>query len=81
MIWKSLIRVQLFATPWTTQSMEFSRPEYWSESFPSSRGFSQSKDWTQVFHIVGGFFTSWAMREALKYDKLVKLACLKLTKA
>ena len=27
---KSLSRVRLFATPWTTQSMEFSRPEYWS---------------------------------------------------
>ena len=27
---KSLSRVQLFATPWPTQSMEFSRPEYWS---------------------------------------------------
>ena len=23
-------RVQLFATLWTVQSMEFSRPEYWS---------------------------------------------------
>ena len=29
-------RVQLFVTPWTTQSMEFSRPEHWSgEPFPS----------------------------------------------
>ena len=28
--WKSLSRVQLFATPWTMQSMELSRPEYWS---------------------------------------------------
>ena len=28
--WKSLSRVLLFATPWTIQSMEFSRPEYWS---------------------------------------------------
>ena len=28
--WKSFSRVWLFATPWTTQSMEFSRPEYWS---------------------------------------------------
>ena len=28
--WKALSRVQLFATPWTIQSMEFSRPEYWS---------------------------------------------------
>ena len=25
-----LSRVQLFVTPWITQSMEFSRPEYWS---------------------------------------------------
>ena len=28
--WKLLSRVQLFVTPWTIQSMEFSRPEYWS---------------------------------------------------
>ena len=34
--WKSLSRVRLFATPGTTQSMEFSRPEYWSgQPFPS----------------------------------------------
>ena len=38
-VWKSLSHVQLFATPWTVQSMEFSRPEYWSgvlqKVFPS----------------------------------------------
>ena len=28
--WKLLCHVQLFATPSTIQSMEFSRPEYWS---------------------------------------------------
>ena len=28
--WKSLSRARLFVTPWTIQSMEFSRPEYWS---------------------------------------------------
>ena len=34
--WKSLSHVQLFTTPWAIQSMEFSRPEYWSgETFPS----------------------------------------------
>ena len=34
--WKLLSRVRLFATPWTTESMEFSRPEYWSGyPFPS----------------------------------------------
>ena len=34
--WKLLSSVQLFATPWTIESMEFSRPEYWSGlPFPS----------------------------------------------
>ena len=28
--WNSLSRVWLFATPWAVQSVEFSRPEYWS---------------------------------------------------
>ena len=28
--WKSLSHIQLFSTPWTIQSTEFSRPEYWS---------------------------------------------------
>ena len=32
----TLSRVRLFVTPWTLQSMEVSRPEYWSEQpFPS----------------------------------------------
>ena len=36
--WKSLTRVQLFLTPWTIQTMEFSRPEYWSGQSFSSPG-------------------------------------------
>ena len=35
-------------------------------AFPFSRGSSQTRDWTQVSHIAGGFFTSWATREALR---------------
>ena len=36
---KSLSCVPLFATPWTIQSMEFSKPEYWSGlPFPSPGG-------------------------------------------
>ena len=36
--WKLLSHVRLFATPRTIQSMEFSRPEYWSGyPFPWSR--------------------------------------------
>ena len=34
---KWLSRVRLFVTPWTTESMEFSRPEHWSgQLFPPS---------------------------------------------
>ena len=36
-------------------------------AMPSSRGSSQSRDWTQVSHLVGGFFTIWATREAHEY--------------
>ena len=34
-------------------------------AFPFSRGSSQPRAQTQVSHIAGGFFTSWATREAL----------------
>ena len=34
-------------------------------AFSFSRGSSQPRDQTQVSHIVGRFFTSWATREAL----------------
>ena len=33
-------------------------------AFPFSRGSSQPNDQTEVSHIAGGFFTSWATREA-----------------
>ena len=36
-------------------------------AFLFSRRSSQPRDWTQVSHITGGFFTSWATREAPKY--------------
>ena len=32
-------------------------------AFPFSRGSSQPRDRTQVFHIAGRFFTNWATRE------------------
>ena len=35
-------------------------------AFPFSRASSQPRDWTQVSRIAGGFFTSWATREAWK---------------
>ena len=36
-------------------------------AFPFSRRSSQPSDRTQISHVVGGFFTSWATREAPKY--------------
>ena len=34
---------------------------------PFSRESSQSRDWTQVSHMVGRFYTSWATGEAQEY--------------
>ena len=36
-------------------------------AFSFSRGSSQPRDWTQVSHTAGRFFTSWATREAQEY--------------
>ena len=65
--WKLLRCVRLFATPWTIQSMEFTRPWSGMDSLSLLRGSSQPRDQIQVFHIAGGFFTSWTTREAPKY--------------
>ena len=37
---------------------------------PFSRGSSQTRDWTQVSCIAGGFFIIWATREALLINPL-----------
>ena len=36
-------------------------------AFPFSRGSSQPRDQTQVFHIAGTFFTSWATRDVQEH--------------
>ena len=33
-------------------------------AIPFSRGPSWPMDWTQASHTAGGFFTTWAMKEA-----------------
>ena len=104
--WKLLSHGQLFSTPWSIHSMEFSRQNTgvgslslfqgifptqglnpgllhcrqilyplshkgsprileWIAYLPSS-GSSQPRNWTGVSCIAGGFFTNWAIREALK---------------
>ena len=62
----ALTHVWLFATPWTIQSMRFSRPEYWSGvTVPFSREIFPTQDRTQVSCIAGGFYTIWVTRETL----------------
>ena len=39
-------------------------------TMPSSRGSSHPRDWTQVSHIAGRFFTIWTTREAQEYRSL-----------
>ena len=66
--WKLLSCVQLFATPmdYTVHRIFQARMLEWV-AFPFSRESSQPRDQTQVSRIAGGFFTSWATREARKY--------------
>ena len=55
--------------------MEFSRPDYWKwVAFPF-RGSSQPRVQTQLSHIAGRFFTSWATREA-KHTRVCSLSLL-----
>ena len=45
-------------------------------AFPFSRGSSQHRDQTQVSHIAGGFFTSWATKEVLLWLYCITIAYL-----
>ena len=42
-------------------------------AFHFSKGSSQPRDWTQVSRIAGGFFTSWATREAQISSSSIKI--------
>ena len=85
-MWKSLSRVQLFATPWIVAhqaplSMEFPKQEYWSHS--CLQGTFPIQDQIQISHLAGEFFTIWATKEAQwswKYEKNYLLhICEKIT--
>ena len=61
---KSLSCVRLFVTPWTIQSILQVRILE-RVAYPSSSRSSQPRNQTGVSCIAGGFFTSWAIREAM----------------
>ena len=43
---------------------------------PFSRESSQTRDWTQVSHIAGEFFTSWATRDIWDNIKQTNIRCI-----
>ena len=43
-------------------------------AYPFSRGSSRPRNWTRVSCIAGGFFTNWAMREALWKSRCLLLS-------
>ena len=51
-------------------------------AMPSSRGSSQPRDQTQVSHIAGRFFTSWATREApiMLYENWISIKLREMKK-
>ena len=52
-----------FFTTWATKEAQ----ESWSGvAYPFSSGSSWPRNWTGVSCIAGGFFTNWAIREALR---------------
>ena len=61
--WKSLSRVPM---NYTIHGILQVRILEWV-AFHFSRGSSQPRNRTQVSHIAGGFFTSWATREVQEY--------------
>ena len=78
--WKLLSHVWLFATPWT---MDYyyspwilqARILEWV-AFPFSRVSFQARDWTQISHIAGGFFISWATSK-INFILKIKIFLLK----
>ena len=74
--------VRLFETPWTyiVHGILQDRILEWVP-FPFSRGSSQPRGRTQVSHIAGGFFTSWATREAQEWLSPAQLFAIPRTVA
>ena len=66
--WKSLSCVRALCDPIdnTVHGILQARILEWV-AIPFSRESLQPRDWTQVSHIAGRFFTSWATREAPEY--------------
>ena len=77
----SCLLVSDSASPWTAapqapQSMgNLQARTLEGVAIPSCRGSSPPRHWTQVSHIAGRFFISWANKEAWNHTKFIKRIC------
>ena len=66
-VWEDTWNMKVKLRPNLCNLMDYTRTGILQVAFPFSRGSLKPRDWTQVSHIAGGFFTSWATREAQEY--------------
>ena len=70
--WKSLSRVQLFVTPWTIQSMDFSRPEYWcGYPFPSPWTSPGQNIGVGTLSLLQGIFSTQGLNPCLEHYRWI----------
>ena len=74
--WKSFSHGKLFVTPiyYRVHEILQARILEWV-AVPFSRASSQPREQTQVSHIAGRFFTSWATRKLNKQDDNIQPCC------
>ena len=65
--WKSFSCVWLFVTPWTYSPWNSLGQNTGVGSLSLLQGIFPTRDRTQVSHVGGGFFISWATKEAQEY--------------
>ena len=71
--WKLFSHARLFATPRTMESMEFSRPEYWSGyPFPSPGHHPNLDMETRSTHMEGQFFTAEQLAILLEFNSAIE---------
>ena len=75
-LWPHGLQPTRLLCPW-----QFSGQEYWSGMPCPPPEDSQSTDQTHIFHIAGGFLTTWAKGKGIPYDRInlhFKSYCLKV---
>ena len=77
-LWEKVKKWMLLSHVWLCDPMDYivqgilqARILEWV-AFPFPRGSFQARDWTQVSHTAGGFFTSWPTREAQIWEGELK---------